>query len=91
MQGKSENIFAFFLYFLISNFFFPFFSTKSYDLLAKDPDVDIVYIGTPHSFHFENAKLCLEHGKHVLIEKPICVNQKEAEALVKMAKAKGFN
>ena len=42
----------------------------SYEALASDPDVDIVYVSTPHPMHAENAILALEHGKHVLVEKP---------------------
>lgn len=37
----------------------------SYEELAADPDVQLIYIATPHAFHAENALLCLEHGKHV--------------------------
>ena len=40
----------------------------SYEALAKDPEVDIVYVATPHSRHFEDVKLMIENGKHVLCE-----------------------
>ena len=43
---------------------------SSYEALVNDPDVDVVYIGTPHPFHYENTLLCLNAGKHVLVEKP---------------------
>src|SRR4030042_5259913 len=46
----------------------------SYEELAGDPDVDIVYIATPHNLHYENTMMCLDHGKHVLCEKPFAVN-----------------
>jgi len=62
----------------------------SYDDLASDPDVDVVYIATPHPFHAENAKLCLEAGKAVLCEKPFSVNAAEAEQVVKLAREKGL-
>ena len=62
----------------------------SYEALANDPDVDIVYISTPHPFHAENAALMLNAGKHVLIEKPIAVNASEAQAIVDLAAEKGL-
>ena len=36
----------------------------SYEELCSDPDVDIIYIATPHSHHYENMLMCIEHGKH---------------------------
>ena len=62
----------------------------SYQALASDPDVDVVYIATPHPFHAENATLCLEAGKAVLCEKPFCVNAAEAERVVGVAREKGL-
>jgi predicted dehydrogenase len=62
----------------------------SYDGLASDPDVDVVYIATPHPFHAENATLCLEAGKAVLCEKPFSVNAAEAERVVKLARERGL-
>ena len=62
----------------------------SYDDLASDPDVDVVYIATPHPFHAENATLCLEAGKAVLCEKPFSVNAAEAERVVELAREKGL-
>jgi predicted dehydrogenase len=59
-----------------------------YDDLASDPDVDVVYIATPHPFHAENATLCLEAGRAVLCEKPFCVNAAEAERVVELAREK---
>ena len=61
----------------------------SYEALAKDPDVDIVYVATPHSRHFDDVKLMIEHGKHVLCEKSFTVDAKEAEMLFALAKEKG--
>ncbi len=60
----------------------------SYEELVRDPDVDIVYVATPHSLHYENAKLCLEHGKHVLCEKSFAVNAAQAERLFELARGK---
>ena len=60
----------------------------SYEALASDPDVHVVYISTPHPQHKEAALLCLEHGKAVLCEKPFTVNAKEAEEVIAAAKAK---
>ncbi|WP_371373119.1 Gfo/Idh/MocA family protein [Sporomusa aerivorans] len=60
----------------------------NYQELVQDPEIDIIYIATPHSFHFDNAKLCLENGKHVLCEKSFTVNASQAEALIELAKEK---
>lgn len=63
---------------------------SSYEELARDPDVDIVYIASPMSCHYENAKLCLENGKNVLCEKSITLNSGELERLVSLAREKGL-
>lgn len=60
----------------------------SYEALAADPDVDAIYIGTPHPLHKANTILCLESGKHVLCEKPFAVNRGEAEAMIAVAREK---
>lgn len=60
-----------------------------YEALAADPDVDAIYIGTPHSFHKENALLCLAHGKAVLCEKPFTINAAEAREVIGFAREKG--
>ena len=59
-----------------------------YESLAVDPDVDVIYIATPHNFHFEHTLLSLDHNKSVLIEKPICVNAKETRKLIETARGK---
>jgi predicted dehydrogenase len=51
----------------------------SYESLVSDPDVDVIYVATPHPFHAENALLALNGGKHVLVEKPFTLNAAEAE------------
>lgn len=60
----------------------------SYAELVKDPDVELIYIATPHSHHFENAKLCIEHNKPVLCEKAFMANAKQAKEIVALAKEK---
>ena len=61
-----------------------------YDALADDPDVDVVYIATPHSYHMENSILCLEAGKAVLCEKPFAMNTGEAEKIIHCAREKSI-
>ncbi len=62
----------------------------TYEELVKDPEVELVYIATPHSHHYENIKLCLEHGKNVLCEKSFTVNAVEAKEVIEMAREKGL-
>jgi predicted dehydrogenase len=62
----------------------------SYEALANDPDVDVIYVATPHSMHRENNLLCLRAGKPVLCEKPFTINQKEAREVVALAREKGL-
>jgi len=61
-----------------------------YEQLAKSEAIDIVYIATPHHLHYDNAMLCLEHGKHVLVEKPMTLSAESTSRLVQTAKAKGL-
>lgn len=58
----------------------------TYEELVNDPNVDAVYIGTPHPFHKENALLALRAGKAVLCEKPFTVNSSELEEIVSYAR-----
>ena len=62
----------------------------SYQDLADDPNVDIVYIGTPHPVHHRDAKMCLEAGKHVLCEKAFTMNADEAQDLINLAREKNL-
>lgn len=62
----------------------------SYEALVADPDVDIIYVSTPHPMHHENARLALEHGKHVLVEKAFTLNQAEAADLQALAAERGL-
>ncbi|WP_344070832.1 Gfo/Idh/MocA family oxidoreductase [Microbacterium sediminicola] len=63
---------------------------SSYEALVADPDVDIVYVATPHPMHADNAILALEAGKHVLIEKPFTLTGPEAERVRDAARAHGL-
>lgn len=60
----------------------------SYEEMMKDDAIDMVYIATPHPFHKEHTMLALQHGKHVLCEKPFMVNEKEAKEVIDYAKEK---
>jgi dihydrodiol dehydrogenase / D-xylose 1-dehydrogenase (NADP) len=62
----------------------------SYEELAADPDLDVVYVATPHPFHAANTELCLGAGKAVLCEKPFTVNAVEAERVVGLARERGL-
>jgi dihydrodiol dehydrogenase / D-xylose 1-dehydrogenase (NADP) len=58
----------------------------TYEDLAEDPDIDVVYIGTPHTFHLENSVLCMKNGKAVLCEKAFTINAAEAREMVLVAR-----
>jgi predicted dehydrogenase len=58
----------------------------SYEALANDPEVDVVYIASPHSDHFAHAKMMLEAGKPVLLEKPFTMTAAEGTALFTLAR-----
>lgn len=60
----------------------------NYEALADDPDIDLIYIATPHSHHFEPARMCLLKGKPVLCEKAFTANAREAEELIRIAQEK---
>ena len=57
----------------------------SYESLVADPDVDVVYVASPHALHLEHARLAFEAGKPVLCEKPLTLNAREAEQMVEAA------
>jgi predicted dehydrogenase len=65
-------------------------SYDSYEALANDPEIDAIYIASPHRFHHEQARMCLEAGKPVLVEKPFTVNAAQAADLIALAKAKNL-
>ncbi len=58
----------------------------SYQALADDPEVEVIYIGTPHAFHLENAVMCMRAGKAVLCEKALTINAHEAEEMIRVAR-----
>ena len=58
----------------------------SYEALAADPQVDVVYVATPHSLHRDNTLLCLEAGKAVLCEKPLGVNAAQVREMIDAAR-----
>lgn len=62
----------------------------TYQALADDPEVDVVYIATPHSLHLENSIMCMNGGKAVLCEKALTINAREAEEMIRMAREKNL-
>lgn len=60
-----------------------------YQTFYQDPEVDIVYIATPHALHRQHILGSIAAGKHVLCEKPLCMNAGEAEELMQYARARG--
>lgn len=61
----------------------------SYEEMVMDSKIDLVYIATPHSEHYQNMKLCIENGRAVLCEKAFTANAKQAEDIFKLAKENG--
>src|SRR5712664_4361393 len=62
----------------------------SYEALVTDPDVDVVYVATPHPMHHANTLLALEAGKPVLVEKAFTMNAVQARDLVDTARSRGL-
>ena len=62
----------------------------SYEEMMEDSEVELVYIATPHSHHYQHMKMCLEAGKHVLCEKAFTVNARQAEEIFTLAKEKNL-
>jgi predicted dehydrogenase len=65
-------------------------SYGSYESLLADPEIDVIYVATPHSFHEEQVLASLEAGKHVLCEKPMGVNRIQVQAMTVKAREKGL-
>ncbi len=62
---------------------------SSYEELSNNPDIDIVYIGTPNNFHLKDAFMFMEKGKNILCEKPLGVNEKQVRAMINKAEQTG--
>ncbi|MDP5169992.1 MAG: Gfo/Idh/MocA family oxidoreductase [Bacteroidia bacterium] len=60
----------------------------SYEALVADPEVDIVYVATPHTFHYDLTMMCIEAGKHVLCEKPMGINARQVQDMICAAREK---
>lgn len=73
-QQDKANVFA--------NTYHAKVAYNTYEALAKDPNVDAVYIATPHAFHKEHSILCLNHEKAVLCEKPFAMNANEVKEMI---------
>ena len=62
----------------------------SYEAMLRDPELELVYITTPHSHHYAQMMLCLEHGKHVICEKAFTLNADQARKIREFASRKGL-
>lgn len=60
----------------------------NYEALCNDPEVDVIYIATPHPYHYEQTLLCLNHGKAALCEKPMSLNLKQTREMIEVARSK---
>lgn len=65
-------------------------SYGTYEELAADPEVDVIYIASPHSFHFDHTMLCLRNGKAVICEKAFGINSREVETMINEAEKRGI-
>jgi predicted dehydrogenase len=61
----------------------------TYEALASSPSVDVIYVATPHGFHYEHTMLCLHHRKAVLCEKAFALNRAQAQDMIDYARAQG--
>ena len=62
----------------------------TYEEMLEDPQVELVYVATPHSHHYEHMMLCLEHGKQVICEKAFTRNARQAQKVKEFAARKGL-
>lgn len=62
----------------------------SYEEMLKDDNIDLVYVATPHSHHYEHMKLCLKYNRNILCEKSFTVNEKQAKEILDIAKSKNI-
>lgn len=63
------------------------YAHNSYEALVNNPEVDVIYVATPHGLHHEHVMLCLKHRKGVLCEKAFAINYREAKEMIDYAKA----
>jgi predicted dehydrogenase len=63
---------------------------QNFDEAVSDPEVLVLHLCTPNNLHYTQAKMALEHGKHVLCEKPLAMNSRESGELAELAKKKGL-
>ena len=61
----------------------------NYEEMAKDPEIDAVYVASPTYMHYTHSITMINYGKHVLCEKPVCSNREELDILIKAAKEQG--
>ena len=61
------------------------------EALCADPEVEVVYLATPHQLHAEHVRIATRHGKHVLVEKPLAISLAECDAMVAQAAAAGVH
>ena len=61
----------------------------TYESVFDDPEVDVVYITTPHNTHYPYMKAALEHGKHLFVEKSITLNSRELSEIARAGRRKG--
>lgn len=61
----------------------------SVEQLCADPQVDVVYVATPHELHAGHARLAARHGKHILVEKPMALTLEECRAMIHAAREAG--
>ncbi len=68
---------------------YPRRGTRAYEALAEDPEIDAIYVATPHPWHRDGGMLGINAGKAVLVEKPFTINAGEARELIDAAQARG--
>jgi predicted dehydrogenase len=61
----------------------------SYEDLAADPGIDVIYVATPHPYHCENSVMCMKNGKAVICEKPFAMNEREVLRMIGAARENG--
>ena len=59
----------------------------AYEEMLADEALDLVYIATPHAFHYEHMMMCIKYKKNIICEKAFCLNKKDAEEVIEAARA----